>query len=141
MRCHRDEIRITTTRRFQLIDITEEIRGVVTKSGVTEGQVLVFSPHTTAAIRINEMDARLHEDMERFLDRLSHPEGPYRHNLRTVDDRPNAWGHLMGLIMNASAVIPLSGGEAELGRWQSVFFVELDGPRENRKALVRVMGA
>jgi secondary thiamine-phosphate synthase enzyme len=141
MRIYREEIRLRTERRFQILDITGEVEGVLARSGMEEGWVLVYSPHTTCAIRINEKDARLHEDMERFLCELAHPEGPFRHNLRTVDDRPNAWGHLMALLMDASAALPLSGGALEMGGWQSIFFVELDGPRENRKALVRVMGA
>jgi len=134
------DIRLRTERRFQLKDITGEVKRIVAQSGVLNGIALVYSPHTTAAIRINEVDERLHQDMERFLSELSPPRGPYRHDLETVDDRPNAWGHLMSLVMDASATVPIHEGALELGGWQALFFVELDGPREDRLAYVRVIG-
>ncbi|MHC4778252.1 MAG: secondary thiamine-phosphate synthase enzyme YjbQ [Planctomycetota bacterium] len=140
MRFHGCEIPLTTERRFQILDITDRVSEAVSGSGVRDGFALVYSPHTTAAIRVNELDRRLHDDMEAFLHRLVHPDGPSRHNLETVDDRPNAWGHLVSLLMNASASIPVHDGALEMGGWQSIFFIELDGPRESRKALVRIMG-
>lgn len=138
---HAAEIPLTTTRRFQLVDITTEVRRAVADSGVRRGLALVFTPHTTSAIRVNEDDARLHEDMENLLCELAGQRGPYRHDLRTVDDRPNAWGHLMALLMGASETLPVRDGEIELGTWQTVFFVELDGPRRERTAVVRILGA
>ena len=140
MRFHREEIPIRSSRRFQLRDITELVAGVVERSGIREGLAVVYSPHTTAAIRVNEFDRRLHEDIEGFLKELVDPASPSRHNVETVDDRPNAWGHLISLLMDASASIPIFESTLELGGWQSVFFVELDGPRESRKVLVRIMG-
>jgi secondary thiamine-phosphate synthase enzyme len=134
------DIPLATNRRFQLVDITTKVRRAVADSGVRQGFVLVCTPHTTSAIRINEDDARLHEDMENLLCGLAVQRGPYRHDLRTVDDRPNAWGHLMALLMGASEILPVRDGEIELGNWQAVFFVELDGPRRERKAVVRVLG-
>ena len=140
MRFHRVEIGVRTERKFQLLDITEAVTRAVSESGIRDGLALVYSPHTTAAIRVNEMEPRLHEDMERFLRELLPPDGPFRHDRETVDGRPNAWGHIVSLLMNASASIPVADGALELGGWQRVFFIELDGPRENRKALVRILG-
>lgn len=141
MRTHRAEFEIETGRRFQLVDLTERVAAEVAASGIRVGFVLVFTPHTTAAIRVNEADERLHQDMERFLTELAPPAGPWRHDLKTVDGRPNAWGHVMALLMDASAVVPLRDGRLDLGPWQAVFFVELDGPREHRRACVQVMGS
>ncbi len=141
MRFHDTEIPLETTRRFQILDITGTVQDAVKASGIARGLALVRSPHTTASIRVNENEPRLHEDMERFLCDLAHPEGAWRHNLQTVDDRPNAWGHLMSLLLGGAAVLPVTEGRIDLGGWQSVFFVELDGPRAARKAFVRVMGA
>ena len=140
MLIHDGKIEIETTRRFQLVDITEEVRRIASESGVSEGLVLVYTPHTTAAVRLNEDDPNLHQDMESFLRGLVPPGFPFRHDSRTVDGRPNAWGHLLSLLMGSSECLPLSGGEIRMGGWQSIFFVELDGGRAGRNVMVRVMG-
>ena len=140
MKIHKCDIPVSTGARFQLVDITSAVAAAVCESGVTEGFALVFSPHATAAVRVNENEPRLHQDMEKFFRGLAVPEMPYRHDADTVDGRPNAWGHLVSMLMGVSAAIPVSSGRLEIGAWQSVFFVELDGPRPGRKVLVRVYG-
>jgi secondary thiamine-phosphate synthase enzyme len=140
LKTSRFEIPIRTSRPFELVDVTDEVRRGVAASGIREGVAVVSSPHTTAAIRVNEKEERLHQDLERFLGELLDPRSAFRHNAQTVDGRPNAWGHLVSFLMASSAAIPVTGGELELGGWQAVFFVELDGPRENRKAVVKVLG-
>jgi secondary thiamine-phosphate synthase enzyme len=140
MSTRRFEIPLSTSRRFELLDITAEVRKGVAASGVRDGVAIVFSPHTTAAIRVNEKEERLHQDLEGFLAELADPRSAFRHNAETVDGRPNAWGHLVSFLMGSSAAIPVSNGDLELGGWQAVFFVELDGPRESRKAVVKIVG-
>jgi secondary thiamine-phosphate synthase enzyme len=99
----------------------------------------VLSPHTTARITLNERDPALQRDMVAFLERIAPREDRYAHNMDTVDDRENAHAHLLGLFMPASVSVPVTGGDLELGGWQSVFFVELDGPRPQRVVHLHLM--
>lgn len=132
-------ITIASNARLEFVDITDEVRAAVRASGVSEGLATVFSNHTTCAIRINERCERLQQDMVAHLNDAV-PAAAYRHDRDTVDGRPNARGHLMSLLLNASETVPVSGGGLSLGGWQSVFFVELDGPRNERKVTVKVIG-
>jgi len=135
-----DTITLRTTGPIEIIDITAGVSDAVSASGLDRGQVTVISLHTTAFININEKEERLLEDMETFLKRLVPRDGNYLHNLNPLDGRDNAHSHLLGLFMNTSETIPFSGGKLLLGQWQSVFFVELDGPREERKTLLQISG-
>jgi len=136
----------TTTRAPQFVDITDEVQGKVTESGVREGIATVFCRHTTAAICINENEPLLLSDMEEFLKRVAPRELYYRHNdfaIRThnmtEDECPNAHAHCQHLLLGASETIPIVAGKLALGRWQRIFLVELDRPRE-REVLIHVQG-
>jgi secondary thiamine-phosphate synthase enzyme len=133
-------INTRTGKPIEIIDITAEVTAALSDSGLDSGQVTVISRHTTAFISINEKEERLLEDMETFLKRLVPRDGNYQHNLNPVDGRDNAHSHLLGLFMNSSETIPFSGGKLLLGQWQSIFFVELDGPRQERSVLVQISG-
>ena len=87
-----------------------------------------------------EREPQLERDMLTFLKRLVPRDGDYLHNLDPVDGRDNAHSHLIGLFMNSSETIPLAGGAMLLGEWQSIFFIELDGPRPRRRVELQVMG-
>ena len=115
------------------------MRAAFESSCVREGLVSVFTKHTTTAVKINERCDRLQQDMRAMLERAI-PAANYRHDESTVDDRSNARGHLMSLMLNASETIPASGGKLMLGDWQALFFVELDGPRPRRSVLVTIVG-
>ncbi len=138
--------RITTERAPQFIDITNEVQRLVAESGVNDGTATVFCRHTTAAIRINENEPLLLTDMEEFLKRVAPRELYYRHNdfsIRTEnmteDECPNAHAHCQHLMLGASETIPIVDGRLTLGRWQRVFLVELDRPRE-REVCVQIIG-
>ncbi|MCX6178126.1 MAG: secondary thiamine-phosphate synthase enzyme YjbQ [Chlorobiales bacterium] len=133
-------IKVKTTRPIQIIDISAEVSMAVSSSELDAGQVTVISQHTTAYISINEKEDRLLEDMETFLKRFAPRDGNYLHNLNPLDGRDNAHSHLLGLLMNTSETIPFSKGKLLLGEWQSLFFVELDGPRTERNILLQVSG-
>jgi secondary thiamine-phosphate synthase enzyme len=126
------------------VDITEDVRAAVRRSGVTQGVVHVFSQHTTAAIRVNENEPLLMADFVRLLNRLA-PEGDYDHDDMTrrvgvpPDERPNGHAHCRHLLLGGSETLPVVGGELVLGRWQSVFLIELDGGRP-RNVTVHTMG-
>lgn len=133
-------ISVKTVSPVEIIDITAEIRNAVSSSGLRNGTITVISRHTTAFININEKEEHLLEDMVTFLKRLVPRDGNYSHNISPIDGRDNAHSHLLGLFMNTSESIPFSGGDLLLGQWQSVFFIELDGPRPERTVLLQISG-
>ncbi|MGQ9477369.1 MAG: secondary thiamine-phosphate synthase enzyme YjbQ [Candidatus Bipolaricaulia bacterium] len=143
---HARLITIETEQAPQFIDITEEVERAVADSGVTEGFALIYSRHTTAAIRINEAEPLLLRDMAEFLERVAPRECAYRHNdfsIRTAnmteDECPNGHAHCQHLLLGASEAIPILNGRLQLGRWQRVFLIELDRPR-TREVLVQILG-
>ena len=140
---------IDTSTAPEFIDITEQVKQHVRSSNVLDGIVVVYSMHTTAAIKINEYEPLLMQDMEDFLRRLASADAYYRHNdfdIRTVnmgDDEPrNGHAHLQHLLMSTSETIPIINGDIFLGEWQRIFLLELDGtlPRK-RRVLISVVAA
>ena len=135
---------LPTTESIDLYDVTEAIQAFVESTGVQAGQVLVFSRHTTTTIAINECEERLLTDIKTYQRKLAPPEGKYLHNdlhLRIVppDEPENAHSHLMAMTLSTSEVVPIVEGTLALGTYQSVIFIELDGPRE-RELFVQVTG-
>lgn len=141
MPVHRHTLTIATTAPMQFIDVGDAVRAWVRTLGTVDGLLTVTSPHTTARITRNERETELQGDMVRFLERLAPPDAAYRHNLDTVDGRANAHSHLLGLFMPASESIPVAHGELLMGEWQSLFFVELDGPRAKREIHLQLIAA
>ncbi|KPF99022.1 secondary thiamine-phosphate synthase enzyme [Rhodopseudomonas sp. AAP120] len=140
MKIFRHRIDLVTTAPIEIIDITAQIREIVAGGGVQNGLVTVSCLHTTARINVNEREEKLERDMLTFLKRLVPRDGDYLHNLAPIDGRDNAHAHLIGLFMNSSETIPLADGELVLGEWQSIFFIELDGPRPKRGIELQIMG-
>jgi secondary thiamine-phosphate synthase enzyme len=136
----RHQLVFETTEPIQFLDVTDAVRGWVAATGISDGLLTLTSPHTTARININEAEPELQRDMVTFLKRLVPQDGDWLHNLNTVDDRPNAHSHVLGLFANASETIPVTGGTLLLGSWQSIFFLELDGPRPARALDLHIMG-
>ena len=139
-------LRVETEKAPQFIDITDWVSQCVAQSEVRNGFAVVYSKHTTAAIKINENEPLLLEDMSRFLERLSPREGCYAHNdfsIRTVnmtpDEAPNGHAHLQHLLLGTSETVPVIDGLMQFGRYQSIFFIELDHPRP-REVMVQVLG-
>ncbi|MFN8669971.1 MAG: secondary thiamine-phosphate synthase enzyme YjbQ [Gemmatimonadaceae bacterium] len=132
---------LATVHPIEILDLTDTVRAWVRESGVRHGLLTVMSPHTTARITINEREGELQKDMVRFLEWLAPADGEYGHNRAPVDDRLNAHSHLIGLFLNASESIPVVDGHLLLGGWQSLFFLELDGPRASREVVLHLMGA
>jgi secondary thiamine-phosphate synthase enzyme len=140
MKYFTETITLATTSPLEFVDITDRVRAAFGRSGVTRGIVQVFSAHTTAAIRVNERCERLQRDMVKRLRDFAPSGNGYEHDADTVDGRANAHSHLMSLALGASESIPVAGGRLQLGEWQSVFFIELDGPRDARSATVTIVG-
>jgi secondary thiamine-phosphate synthase enzyme len=137
---HIETVSCPTERPVDIIDITGEVRTALEKTGLRQGTVTLLSRHTTACVNINEREARLQQDMITFLKRLVPKDGDYLHNLEPIDGRDNAHSHLLGLFMNSTESIPFSEGRMLLGEWQSIFLIELDGPRKERQVLVQIHG-
>ncbi len=125
---------IETERHTQLVDITEAVRDAV--RGAAGAAVLVYVPHTTAGLTINEhADPMVACDFEMALERIA-PEGwGWRH---IEEGEENAPSHIRAALMGPQVVVPLQDGELQLGTWQGIFFCELDGPR-TRSVLVTVL--
>jgi secondary thiamine-phosphate synthase enzyme len=134
-------IELATAEPIQIIDITNIIRDWVSATGVRHGLLTLICPHTTARVNINEREAQLQRDMITYLKRLVPRDGDWLHNLAPVDDRDNAHAHILGLFMTASESIPVAEGALMLGQWQSIFFIELDGPRPRRALDLQLLGA
>lgn len=129
-------ITISTSKKQELIDITDKVTAIVKKSNVKDGLCNIFAMHATAAIIINEnADPNICLDLLDALDKLV-DEGVWRHD--NIDG--NAASHIKSTILGPSETIPIKNGKLQLGTWQSPMFVELDGPRGNRKVVVQVIG-
>lgn len=130
------ELVVSTAEKRQLINITSELEKAVAESKVEEGICLVFIPHATAAVLINEDESGLKTDIENLLGTWI-PEGNWQHN--AIDD--NATAHLASALIGQSKTIPIVGGKLELGTWQEIFLVELDGPRTRRRVVVSIINS
>lgn len=140
MRFHCESLTLATAAPIEIIDVSDRIKGVLERSPVRNGMLTITSSHTTAFVALNEKEPRLQQDMLDFLGRLAPAGQGYGHDADPVDGRPNAHSHLIGLFMNASESILIAEGQLLLGQWQSVFFIELDGPRRERRLNVQVAG-
>ncbi len=137
---------LDTQEAPEFIDITDWVCQCVSKSKVSNGFAVVYSKHTTAAVKINENEPLLLKDMTKFLEKISPRHGEYQHNnfeIRTVnmtpDESPNGHAHLQHLLLGTSETIPVIDGIMQFGPYQSVFFIELDHPRR-REVMVQVVG-
>jgi len=135
MKIRQEDFRVGTKSRNQMIDITSQVGSLVSKSGVTDGDVIVYCPHTTAAITINEnADPSVPHDLLLTLEQLlpRHRSG-YRHS------EGNSDSHCKSSLIGCSEQILIKDGSLQLGTWQGIFFCEFDGPR-SRKVIVQIRG-
>jgi len=140
---------LVTERRSQMIDVTADVVDVVERSEVQNGMALVYSPHTTCAVLINEPEDGFHVDFDDMLERLAPSNDTYyRHDdlsIRTqgieddTADYPNGHSHCRSGILSSSQTIPIVDGRLTLGPWQRIFFCELDRAR-SRKVFIQVIG-
>lgn len=130
---------VTTEQPQQLVDITERVAEAAAGAGVTDGALLLYCPHTTCGLAVNEAEDGLHEDLAEILEALAPKGRAWAHDdlsRRTQNltpgemERPNGWSHVRALLATApSLTLPIQSGQLALGRWQRVFLVELDGGR------------
>lgn len=145
MKVYNQKIEIKSTSQIEFIDITDKIEEIIANSGVREGQVLVYSPHTSASIRINHNEPMLIQDFMRVLYRLVPMGDRYSHDLfeigraKTSDGRSNGHSHCKNLLLGVSETVPIEKGKMMLTEKQNIFLVELDGARA-RDIMVQVIG-
>jgi len=126
------EIKISSRERYQLIDITDKVEKIVKESGVKDGLVLVFAPHSTAGILLTENEEGLKEDWLNFLKKLVSGLD-FQHN--RIDN--NADSHILSGLVGQGKTLLLKDGNLLRGTWQQIFLAEFDGPRE-RKIIIKI---
>ena len=133
MKIENHSIKINTNRNFEIIDITSKINELI---DVENGIISIFSKHSTSAIVVNENESGLLNDVEFTLNNLITDKFTYQHD--RIDD--NAKSHLKSFLLSSSECLPIKNGRLDLGTWQSVFFIELDGPRHSRTISLTIIG-
>ena len=138
MKSYREELWFEVPTRRALINITPQVEAGLRKSGITEGLVLVNAMHITASVFINDDERGLHQDYEKWLERLAphEPVSSYLHN-RTGED--NADAHLKRQIMGREVVVAVTNGRLDIGPWEQIFYGEFDGGRRKR-VLLKIIG-
>ena len=139
---------VQSTTEPEFIDITDEVQEHINQSDINNGLCVVFSRHTTAAITIQENEPLLIEDFCNMLEKASPKQGVYQHNdfsVRTVnmneDECPNGHSHCRHIILGSSETIPLIDGKLALGKWQSIFMIELDQEAtQPREIIIQILG-
>ena len=144
MQIQHHNLNIETQKGISIFDITAQVNACVQEAEISQGFVVVCSHHTTTALTINEHENRLLEGIRSFFLQLVPPHGHYLHNdihLRECppEEPENAHAHLVAMMLGASEAIPVVDGQLDLGQYQSLMLVELDGPR-TRSVKVQVMG-
>jgi len=135
MRIIQKEFRVSTRGRAEMVDITGQVDAIVRQSGVANGSVIVYCPHTTAAITINEnADPSVVHDVLMALDKVLPRSDPdYRHS------EGNSDAHCKSSLVGCSEQVLIQDGRLTLGTWQAIYFCEFDGPR-SRRVIVQVQG-
>ncbi len=138
MKSFRQELWFNLPSRRGFVNITPQVEAALQESGIQEGLCLVNAMHITASVFINDDEAGLHQDYEKFLEGLAphEPVDRYLHN-RTGEDNANA--HLKRQLMGREVMVAVSGGRLDFGPWEQIFYGEFDGRRKKR-VLVKIIG-
>ena len=136
MKTYTDYLWFNTKGRQEFIRITDQVAAVVSKSGITDGMVLVSAMHITSGVYVNDWEDGLIHDFQEWLEKLAPAGLDYRHH-RTGED--NADAHLKRTLMGHQVVLPITNGALDLGPWEQVFYAEFDGRRKKR-VVVKAMG-
>lgn len=129
-----DKLNIRTTKRTELVDITDEIQNIVNKSKIKEGVCFIFCPHTTAGLTINEnADPSVRKDITAALSKLIPENAGYSHS------EGNADSHIKSSLFGSSLTVFIEDGQLAFGTWQGIYFCESDGPR-SRQVWVKIKG-
>ena len=136
MKVYQDEFNISTSRRIQVIDITDRVEKVVDKSGLKDGICQILVPHATAGIILEEAESGLIRDIEKKIEDMFPKGKGYEHD--RIDD--NASSHLASGFIGQSRILPIKDGRIVRGTWQRPLLLEMDGPRSSRRVFITVIG-
>jgi secondary thiamine-phosphate synthase enzyme len=137
MKSYREELHFKTDTRRAFLNITPRVEKILAESGISEGLCLVNAMNITASVFINDNESGLHQDFERWLEKLA-PEKPYdQYNHNGFED--NADAHLKRTIMGREVVVAVTNGKLDFGTWERIFYGEFDGKRDKR-VLVKIIG-
>lgn len=137
MKTYKEYLYLNTKKRYQMVNITDQVQAAIDKSGIKEGLCLVNAMHITASVFINDNESGLHEDFFKWLEKLApyDPQG-YQHH-QTGED--NADAHLKRTIMGREVVVAITDGQLDFGPWETIFYGEFDGQRKKR-VMVKIIG-
>ena len=136
MKTATDYFWFNTSRKREYINITQKVADVVARSGIKEGMVLVSAMHITAGVYVNDAEDGLIADIDEWLERLAPFQEDYRHH-RTGESNGDA--HLKSILVHHEVIVPVTGGQLDLGPWQQVYYAEFDG-RRRKRVVVKAMG-
>ena len=136
MKSHTKYLTFNTKKRRDYLNITDEVDRAVAEIGVQEGLALVSAMHITAAVYVNDAEDGLIQDIDEWLEKLAPMRPDYRHH-QTGEDNGDA--HLKNLLMHHQVLLPITGGELDLGTWQQVYYAEFDGQRRKR-VIIKIIG-
>jgi len=136
MKALTEYLTFNTDKHRQYVNITDQVAGVVERSKIAEGMVLVSAMHITAGVFVNDAESGLLDDIDAWLERLAPYRDDYRHH-RTGET--NGDSHLKNLLVHYQVILPITCGRLDLGPWQQVFYAEFDGQRPKR-LVIKAMG-
>ena len=136
MKSHTEYLTFHTKRHREYVHITPQVEAIVRNSGVKEGMALVSAMHITAGVYVNDHENGLIHDIDKWLEELAPFREDYLHH-QTGED--NGDSHLKAILVHHQVMLPITGGNLDLGTWQRVFYAEFDGQRSKR-VIVKVMG-
>ena len=133
-----EQIKVASDGRFNVINITREVKEVLMKSGIINGQVLVFYQHTTGSVLIGEFEAGIVADWKDMFERIAPSNYAYKHHIRAVDF--NGHAHCRASIMPTQVTIPVLNGKLALGTYQEILVIDDQVDKEPRYLIVQIMG-
>jgi len=136
MRAHTEYLTFHTKKRRELVHLTPMLEGILARSRIAEGFMLVSAMHITAGVFVNDDESGLHADILKWLEKLAPSGLDYEHH-RTGEDNGDA--HLKSMLVHHEVIVPITAGRMDFGPWQRVFYAEFDGQRDKR-VIVKVMG-
>lgn len=136
MKIYTEYLTFHTKTKRAYIHLTPQVEGILKKSGIKDGMVLVSAMHITAGVYVNDNESGLIEDIDQWLEGLAPFDPKYRHH-QTGED--NGDSHLKALLIHHEVIVPVTNGKLDFGTWQRIFYAEFDGQRDKR-LIVKVMG-
>lgn len=139
MNIHRHELTFRTTAETDILDLTSQVAECVTVSGIAEGQVLIFTPGSTAGVTTLEFEPGAVADLKRVWEEIAPSDGRYEHNLRWGDG--NGYSHIRAALLGPSLTVPVAAGRLVLGTWQQIILCDFDNKARQRRVVVQVTGS